>query len=103
MKRTMRREDILGKENINSNIPEEDYQNMRQSSREGRRKRTAHFANINPDYDEDQLSPRAEEESPQYHKKTYSYLNSNADNESVDKELYASGPLEDESEFEFTL
>ena len=103
MQKTIRNQDYLGKENINSNIQESEEASLRASSREGRRKRTAHFANIKQEFGEHQRSPSISEADPPYshHEKTYSYLNSANDNESPGKESYIVSPVEEDSEFEF--
>jgi regulator of replication initiation timing len=97
-KRVVRDESPTYKENIHHNhVNSNDL-----SSQGGRRKRTAHFANIKSEL-VDHRSPSIDEAVAPYHKKSYSYLNSNLDQDSPGKESYMGTPAEEESEFEFMM
>jgi len=99
----------MGKENINQNNQIVNLQDSKSSNQEGRRKRTAHFANAKLEY-EHQRSQSSKNDPP-HHKKSYSYLNSNPDNDISSKALEESNLMiendtshaEDDSEFDFIM
>lgn len=97
-KRVVRSDSPVDKENIHHN----QVNSTDLSSQEGRRKKTAHFANIKSEYMH-QHSPSIDEAVAPHHKKSYSYLNSNLDNDSPGKDSYMGTPVEEESEFEFVM
>ena len=87
----------MGKENVNNNIQslgltEED------NSKE-RRKRTAHFLNPKLEY----IAQKEVKQPFHHHKKSYSYLNSNADHDTPAKSMSEENLTENESEFEFMM
>lgn len=86
-----------GKENVNQNIQKPSTNSL---PLDYRRKQTAHFANF-PSEQLHQHSPSIQEVGVPGHKKSYSYLNSNPDNESPSQGVYEDSP--EESEFEFEM